>query len=263
MPRIKLKTGVTLDYFESGNHSGKTVIFIHGWGDSWRTWEASLRFLPLDYRYICMTQRGFGDSDKPESGYRQLDFLRDLEAFVKALKISNATLVGHSMGGMIAHHFAIEFPQSVNSLILVSTTGSGQMSNVLKSEAKGLEDLQDPIAPEYYRDLEVVPMGIEPSQEILETVIYEIMKTPARVLQQAMNGMLEENHFDRLSEIVVPTLILYGEKEMYFIETQQQEMADAIPNAQLKCYPNVGHGIQWEIPEQFAEDLAGFMAETS
>jgi pimeloyl-ACP methyl ester carboxylesterase len=263
MPRIKLKTGITLDYFESGNYRGKTVLLIHGWGDSWRTWEASLRFLPLDYRYICMTQRGFGDSDKPESGYRQLDFLLDLDALLEALKISNATLVGHSMGGMIAHHFAIEFPQRVNSLILVSTTGSGQMSSVLKSEAKGLEDLQDPIAPEYYRDLEVIPMGIEPSPEILETVIYEIMKTPARVLQQAMNGMLEENHFDRLSEIAVPTLILYGEKEMYFSEPQQQEMADAIPDARLKCYPNVGHGLQWEMPEQFAEDFAWFMTEKS
>ena len=178
MPRIKLKTGVTLDYFEYGNSRVQTVILIHGWGDSWRTWEASLRFLPLDYRYICITQRGFGDSDKPESGYHQLDFLQDLKAFVEALKISNATLVGHSMGGMIAHHFAIEFPQSVNSLILVSTTGSGQMSNVLKSEAKGLEDLQDPIAPEYYRDLEVVPMGIEPSQEILEPNRSSFGKTP-------------------------------------------------------------------------------------
>lgn len=263
MPRIKLKTGVTLDYFESGNYSGKTVIFVHGWGDSWRTWEASLRFLPPDYRYIYITQRGFGDSDKPESGYRQLDFLLDLDAFLEIFKIFNATIVGHSMGGMIAHHFAIEFPQRVNRLILVSTTGSGQMSNVLKSEAKGLENLQDPIAPEYYRDLEVAPMGLEPAPEILETVIYEIMKTPARVLQQAMNGMLEENHFDRLSEIAVPTLILYGEKEMYFSEPQQQEMVNNIPNAQLKCYPNVGHGIQWEIPDQFAEDFAKFMTETS
>jgi pimeloyl-ACP methyl ester carboxylesterase len=260
---MTLTTGVTLDYFESGDIQGPPVLFVHGWGDSWRLWESALRFIPPQFRSVCLSQRGFGDSDKPESGYRQADFVRDLKDFMNALEISEVTLVGHSMGGMIAHYFAIEYPKRVNRLILVATTRSGQVSDVLKSEAQGLRDLQDPIAPQFYRELEVGPMGIEPPREVLDTVIFEIMKVPARVLQQAMDGMLEENHAERLSEITVPTLILYGEKEMYFPEPQQQAMADVIPNARLKCYPNAGHGVPWELPEQFGRDVAAFLTEAS
>ena len=110
MPRLTLPTDVALDYFECGRSSGPALLFVHGYIDSWRVWERALPLLPQACRLIAVTQRGFGDSDKPLTGYGQLDFVRDLEAFAAACNIEHATVIGQSMGGLIAHYFAIRNP---------------------------------------------------------------------------------------------------------------------------------------------------------
>ena len=94
MARVRIANGLTLDYLEAGNRHGPAVLFVHGYLDSWRVWESSLPFLPQQCRLVFVTQRGFGDSDKPDSGYRQIDFVEDIKSFMEAVGLDH----GHEGG---------------------------------------------------------------------------------------------------------------------------------------------------------------------
>ena len=128
MPRIAISTGITLDYAESGTSAGPAVVFVHGYLDSRHIWDAALPYLPQQYRLIFVSQRGFGDADKPESGFTQTDYVKDLEAFLDKIGVRQATIVGHSMGGLIAHYFAVRNPQKMRKPVLVGTAPTAASS---------------------------------------------------------------------------------------------------------------------------------------
>ena len=104
---IRLKTGPRLHYAECGNPDGEPVVFLHGWPDSWFSFSRLLPLLPESLRAVAVDQRGFGDSDRPESGYAIPEMGADVIAFLDALQINRATLVGHSFGSFVARQAAI------------------------------------------------------------------------------------------------------------------------------------------------------------
>src|SRR5689334_24781195 len=97
--RVSLPTGVTLEYVEQGSPSGLPVLFAQGLSDSLRSYEPVLPHLLPSIRAIAVSQRGHGDSTRPETGYRVRDFAADLAAFLDAIGVERAVAVGHSMGG--------------------------------------------------------------------------------------------------------------------------------------------------------------------
>ena len=259
MPRIRLATGVTLDYFDGGKGDGTPMLLVHGWIDSWRTWEAALPGLAGDYRVICVSLRGFGDSEKPDSDYSMSTFVRDLDAFMSAIEVPRAIIVGHSMGGLIVHQLAVEHPQRVTKLVIVGAASTLHGIAALEAQTEHIAQLKDPVDPEYVKTAHVAAMRTEVPASRLACILYESGKASAHALYQSYVGLLEENHADRLKEIKVPTLVVGGEDDIYISVEQQRELAAAIPGAILKLYPNVGHGVQWEIPEQFVPDLVKFL----
>ena len=96
----------------------------------------------------------------------------------------------------------------------------------------------------------------------MERVVEESLKLPARVLRAVMTGMLAPDAQARLSKIKAPTLILWGEQDTLFPRAEQNSLASAIPSAVLQVYPQTGHSLHWERPEQFVKDLENFMSRT-
>ncbi|MEM7123236.1 MAG: alpha/beta hydrolase [Pseudomonadota bacterium] len=259
MARVRIANGLMLDYLECGDRQGAAILFVHGYLDSWRVWESSLPFLPHNHRLVFVTQRGFGDSDKPEQGYRQIDFVEDIKAFMDAVQLDHAVIVGHSMGGLIAHYLALLYPERVDGLILVATSASA--SELVEDWSIGDHDvmsLTDPIDPDFVRQAQSEDVRAPVPTHRLEGQIFEAMKVPARVWGQSMQGMFDEDHRDRLGDINVPVQILYPELDMYFTRDQQDELLALLPNASLKVYPGAGHGLQWEFPEEFGADVSAF-----
>src|SRR5687767_2064091 len=108
---VRLRNGVVLQYVERGDVSGLPVVFLHGATDSWLSFEHVLPLLPFSMRAIAVSQRGHGESSRPESGYRFVDMADDLDQFLDALAIPAAVVVGHSMGSYVAQRFAIDHPE--------------------------------------------------------------------------------------------------------------------------------------------------------
>src|ERR671914_762671 len=117
---VELPHRVKLPYVEQGDPSGVPMILLHGGTDSWRSFEPVLPHLPESIHAFALTQRGHGDADRPTTGYRQRDFAADVAAFLDALGLASAVIVGSSLGSTVAQRFALDHPGRVRGLVLAA-----------------------------------------------------------------------------------------------------------------------------------------------
>jgi non-heme chloroperoxidase len=255
---VRLGTGPHLHYVESGNHDGEPVVFLHGWPDSWFSFSRVLPLLPESLRAVAVDQRGFGDSDRPESGYSIPELAADVIGFLDALEIERATLVGHSLGSFVARHAAFAQPQRVGALVLIGT-GFVSSSPVVRDLPNMLRDLPDPIPVEFARDFQASTAYRPVPAEFFETIIAESLKLPPRLWRIIMDRLVEYDDAQHLARIEAPTLLLWGDRDALFSRSDQDRFIEALPAARLKIYEETGHCPNWERPEQVAADIASLI----
>jgi pimeloyl-ACP methyl ester carboxylesterase len=100
---VRLSTGVRLRYLEQGDPAGRPVILLHGLTDSWFSFSRVLPGISKAHRVYALDLRGHGDSDRPAAGYAPREMAADVIAFMDALGLRRATLVGHSMGSFVVY----------------------------------------------------------------------------------------------------------------------------------------------------------------
>jgi pimeloyl-ACP methyl ester carboxylesterase len=143
---IELSTRVFLPYVEQGDPTGVPIIFLHGFLDTWHSFSRVLPHLPGSIHAFSITQRGHGDASRPSAGYSIIDFATDLEAFMHALSLATAVIVGHSMGSAIALRFAIDHPELTAGLILIGASSTLASTAVARSFWDStLSELTDPV----------------------------------------------------------------------------------------------------------------------
>src|SRR5574341_1788925 len=152
---VELPSGVRLQYVEQGDSRGVPVLFLHGVTDSWRSFERVLPYLPKSIHAFALTQRGHGDADRPATGYRTRDFAADVAAFMDALGLERAIIVGHSMGSTNAMRFAIDYPERTLGLVLVGSfaTYRGNPA-VLEFWETAVSRLTDSVDPGFAREFQ-------------------------------------------------------------------------------------------------------------
>jgi pimeloyl-ACP methyl ester carboxylesterase len=258
MATARLQTGLCLHYAETGNPEGQPVVFLHGWPDSWFSFSRVMPLLPTDIRALAVDQRGFGDSDRPPSGYTIPEMAGDAIAFVDALGIERATLVGHSFGSFVARQAAIAQPDRVDALVLI---GTGYMASnpVTRDLQSALRDLPDPIPLEFARDFQASTAHRPLSADFFERVVTESLKLPPRLWRLALDGMVEYDDTRQLERIEARTLLLWGDRDALFSRADQDRFIEALPGARLKIYEETGHCPNWEQPERVATDIASLV----
>ena len=152
IPRlVQLATGPRVNCVRSGDPSREPVILIHGWPDAWFSYSRVMPLLPDALHAVAFDQRGFGDSDRPQSGYSIPEMAADVIALLDALALDRVTLVGHSFGSFVARQAAIAHPERVKTLVLIGT-GFAASNEVTRDLQKSLRDLPDPIPVEFSRE---------------------------------------------------------------------------------------------------------------
>lgn len=99
--RAELSTGLTLPYVSVGTSIATPVLLLHAWGESRRSFDRLLPLLPHTVRAMAIDQRGHGDADRPKDGYALADFADDVVAFMDAVGLPSAVLLGSSSGGYV------------------------------------------------------------------------------------------------------------------------------------------------------------------
>lgn len=253
-----LSTGVELRYAEQRDPDGPVLLCLHGYTDSWFSFQRVLELLPSSYHVFALDQRGHGDSDRPDAGYTMADFARDAIAFMEAQAIVRATVIGHSMGSFIAQQVALLAAERVERLVLIgSATVAGNPGLIELQQA--VQTLTDPVDRQFVYEFQASTIYAPVPDAFLNRVVAESMKLPARVWQAALDGLLASDGTVDLGQISPPTLVLWGEQDGVFPRSEQTALAETIPDATLKIYPETGHALHWERPQQFVDDLLAFI----
>jgi pimeloyl-ACP methyl ester carboxylesterase len=261
---ISLPTGVRLGYVEQGDPDGTPVIFLHGVTDSWHSFAGVLPLLPTSVRAFAISQRGHGDSSRPASGYRLTDLSNDVAAFMDAVRLPQAIVVGHSMGASVAQRFAIDHPGRASRLVLIGAFAHFQDPDFQAFVRTSILPLTDPITADFAREWQLSTLARDMDPDHLDTVVAETLKVPAFVWHAAFGGFLEAGDFSsELAGVTTATLLLWGDRDTYASRTDQDRLLQVIPHARLITYEGHGHALHWEDRKRFVADLVTFLASAS
>lgn len=260
---VQLPNRVKLEYVEQGAASGLPMILLHGYTDSWRSFELVLPHLPKNIRAFALSQRGHGDSERPASGYSPKDFAADVAAFMDAMKLKRAVIVGHSMGSQIALRLALDHPERLSGLALVGAFKTVQGNAGAKEILDQVKKMTDPVDYGFVRQFQQSTLHKPISTTFLEAVVRESAKVPARVWRSALAGLMETDFSTEFSRIKLPTLIVWGDQDLFCPRSDQDALTTAIKGAKFLIYAGAGHTPHWEEPERFANDLMAFARKLS
>jgi non-heme chloroperoxidase len=259
---VELSTQVKLPYAEQGDASGVPVLLLHGFADSWRSFELVLPHLPESIHAFALTQRGHGDASRSAAGYGVRDFAADVAAFQDALHLRRAVIVGHSMGSGVALRFAIDHPDRTMGLVLVGASPTmGATAAAREFWDSTVSKLTDPVDPDLVRGMTESMLAQPVSRAFLDAAVREGLKVPALVWKAAFESRwrLEGDYSAELSQITAPTLILWGDQDARYPRGEQETLASAIAGSRLVAYRGAGHLLHWEEPQRFAADLVTFV----
>jgi pimeloyl-ACP methyl ester carboxylesterase len=260
MSTVTLASGLALSYAEKGHASGPAVLMLPGPTDSWRSYGPVLDLLPDDVHAVAVSQRGHGDSAKPDSGYAVEDFAADVVMILDALCIDRTVLAGHSGSCFAARRVALDHPDRVAGLILeASPTTLRDDARLIGFVDTVLSDLDDPISPDFAWSFVTDTSSEDIAPELVDRLVAEVLKVPAHVWKETFSGLLRYDDVTELGRIGAPTLLIWGDADGLVSRDMQDRIARSIPDADLRVYHGVGHTPRWDDPVRFSKDLATFV----
>ena len=245
MPQVSID-GRTLFYDEQGPSDGKAMIFLPGLGGDHRAFAVTIRHFARRYRSFGLDHRDVGRSDRADGSYSTADLADDVDAWMGALELPRAVVVGQSMGGLVAQELAIRHPQRVRALVLASThAGTNPWRRALLESWVALRRKCDPA--EFTRMVLpwlVAPSFFEQTSQVEGLIRFaernEFPQDADAYARQARAAM-EHNAGDRLGQIKSPTLVLVGEADLVNPPERSADLANSITGASLATLPEVGH----------------------
>jgi non-heme chloroperoxidase len=257
----RLASGPRVHYAEQGDRGGKPIVLLPGYTDSWFSYSRVLPRLPPRYHAYALDQRGHGDSERPDCCYAVEDFAADVVAFLDAVGVERASLVGHSASCLVARRVAEAHPERVARLVLLGSPQSlGDNQEELELQA-AVRALQDPVPVQFARELQGAAAHVTLPEAFFEGLVAESLKLPARVWRAALEGLFAFDDRADLWRITAPTLLVWGEWDRWLPREEEEHLGAILPVARVVVYPATGHSPNWERPERVAADLDAFLRE--
>lgn len=269
---LSLPGGVRLHYRDQGDPSRPVLVLLHGYGDSYATWEAWAERLQDRYRVISLDLPGHGLTAAPADYTLDLERYADLVArFAEALKLPPFALVGNSMGGGVAWKVAVAHPEKLRALVLVAAAGWPNNAQG-QSPSLAFRILQHPLgrlALEHIDNRPLIAQGLKAQVYdkalITDAVIdrwaaYQRYPGHRRILMSASLSGRKLATPEALARIQTPTLVLHGEFDPLIPVEHSRRFVAAISGARLITYPNAGHMPQREIPDASSHDVVAFLS---
>jgi len=232
--------------------SQRTLVFLHGSGDSARTWDAVIQRLP-GYDCLALNLPGHGDRrDRPGPAAMSVaDYADTVHATLARHALSGVTLVGHSLGSAIALWMALEYPSQVGRVVLV---GAGARLRVLPSLLEGAR------ADQAATQQQIAQLGHAPGHEAAAAAYYAAMAPAAAgVLARDLAACDAFDLMADLGRVDQPTLIIAGEQDRLTPFKYAVFLRDHLAHATLVGVPNAGHYVQSEAPDALAAAIRSWL----
>jgi len=236
-----------------------------GFGADGTAWEKHLDMYAKHFRCLVIDNRGVGRSDQPAGPYSTQSMATDVIAVMDHAQVAKAKVVGISMGGAIAQELALNYPNRVSCMVLVSTWPYfNKYTTAVYNNLKNLRKTSRPedfmallqlwiFAPPFYeKNLDQLWAGRKAASE---------NKKPQT--QHGFEGQLDacitHNTVSRLGAVNIPTLITVGALDIFTPPRYSETLHKAIPNSRLDIYPDAGHVHHWESLDRFNQSTTEFL----
>lgn len=274
---INLKSE-TIAYAEEGAGE-KTLLFIHGLSSNLDAWKKNIGELKSDYRTIAVDLPGYGKSSRNRKDYSLKDYADMLQEFIQKKDLKNVILVGHSMGGQIAMHSVLEYPETFEKLILIAPAGietfTEQEAALMKtsySPAMVVNTTDEQILVNYKLNFFEFP---EDAQVMVDDRIRiksaEDFPDYAEVVVNNIHAMLDAPVIDRIKEIEIPVLMIFGKNDMLIpnkylhpsesIENLVKVSEEKFPDLEVEIIDKAGHFVNFEKAEEVNEEIREFLKD--
>jgi pimeloyl-ACP methyl ester carboxylesterase len=243
---------------------GSPILWLQGLGAEHTAWSAQLaRFAP-EHRCIAPDNRDVGRSARATAPYTLADVASDMAALLRRIDAAPAHVVGLSLGGAVAQHLALDHPNLVRSLCLVSTFGrQGPRQRELLAAWREIYP-RVPLVT-FYRQANAWlfsdrffarPRNVE---NVLRYVAESAHPQEPDAFARQVDAALAHDTIDRLPALEIPTLVVAGERDMLAPPHLARALAEAIPGARLEILPDAYHSLNLERQIEFNRLLGDFL----
>lgn len=253
--------------------SGPTVLMLHGIGGGHLAFAPQVEtFASQGYRAVAWDMPGYGHS-APIEPYTFKGLAQSCVALIDSLKCGDVTLIGHSMGGMVAQEVVARRPDLVSRLVLCGTSPAfGRKSDGQSADPKAQEwqrnFVQSRIAPldagQSMQQLAntLVPDMVGPAAlpEGVKLATHCMSLVPASTYRRALEALVTFDRRDSLASIHVPTLLIAGEHDRNAPPSVMKKMAEAIRGSTCFEMKGIGHLMNLEAPDDFDAAVLNFLA---
>lgn len=259
-PTMITVNGIALRCVVEG--SGEPLALIHGVGASLEVWDGVAARLRDRYRILRYDQRGHGKSEKVPGPYSVEDFAGDLRALMDALEIERAHVAGHSLGGLVAQSFALDYPERLSKLALISTV-AGRTEDEERRVEERLARVASGIAGDHFRaslDRWFTDEFRAANPELLAAYAARNQANDPACYAAAYRVLAMTDLADRLPDITAETLVMTGEHDQGSNPRMARLMHGHIQGSVLRILPVLRHSILVEAPDVVANVLEDFLA---
>ena len=254
MPFVEVNGSPLFYALSRGPENGPAVVLVHGAGGSHIHWPAELRRLPGATVYALDLPghgRSKGKGRDTVSGYAEA-----VVAFCDALGLTRPVVIGHSMGGAIGQTLALDFPDRISALVLVATGARLRVTAAI---------------------LDGIVSNFDETVKLIASYLWSRESAPAVMMERLGGQVLRDtgpivlrgdfvacDRFDvmsRLGEIAVPTLVIGGTADLLTPAKYAHFLAEHIPDARLRIFPDAGHVVMLEHPVEVAQAVQEFLEE--
>ena len=251
--------GLTTHFKLEGTGDGAPLVFINALGTDLRIWDGVVSHLTSYHPVLRFDKRGHGLSDCPPAPYSIRSFSADLLDMLNQLEISQAIVVGISVGGMIAMDFAACWPERVLSMILCDTapvigTANSWNDRIDGVRKNGMESMAPAILARWF-----APTFKNKSPAAYQGYYNMLTRMPVEGYIGTCEAIRDANLTEAARTVEAPTLILCGAEDVSTPPGLVQGLTELISNAEYHEIPGAGHSICIEQPDAVAEQIKRFL----
>ncbi len=277
MSRITSNAGTTpveLETYDSGG-DGRPVVLIHGWplsGHAWRPQKPALE--DAGYRVIAFDRRGFGESDQPADGYDYDTMAGDVKAIIDELGVTDAVLVGFSMGGgEVARYVANHGTSNISAVVFASSVPpylmkvegnpeGGLTEDAVKEMKDGLASDRDAFFSDFSKNFYTANDQLKVSDDVVENWRKLASDCSSKAAIDCIDAFARTDFRNDLAKVDVPTLVIHGDGDAIVpIGVSGERTAEMVDGAEFVVIEGGPHGITDSHTDEFNSALLEFLAK--
>lgn len=227
-------------YFRDTGTEGPPLVLLHGLSGSTRWWDRNIAALSAYFRVYALDLPGFGENRR-WCQFQLADAPARFLAWMDALELRQASVIGHSMGGVIATEVALRDPRRIARLVLADSPLVLDPRSWLRFGVSSLVWAR-------YLPPDFVPV-----------LLFDVLRAGPRTILRGGRAVRLTDLQDRLRELTTPTLVVWGEFDGLFPPAYGRRVAAALPDAPFVQIDGAGHNPMWDRPEGFNRVVLDFL----